>query len=105
MKNQQNKPSDKKQQTPQAPDSMQPNAAPVDPETRNHSNSGGNQTQNLNQNMITEAGNQIKGNTPGGNFNEVRHTQANKPRSNPQGNKPMSVDGNKKVGKGGDTRH
>ena len=48
--------------------------------------------QNLNQSDLTEQGNQTRGNTPGGNFNETRHTQANKPRSNPQGNRPMSVD-------------
>ena len=48
--------------------------------------------QNLNQNHLTEQGNETKGNTPGGNSNEVRHTQANKPRSNPQGNAPMSQD-------------
>lgn len=48
--------------------------------------------QNLNQSDLTEQGNQTRGNTPGGNFNETRHTQANKPRSNPQGNAPMSLD-------------
>jgi hypothetical protein len=52
--------------------------------------------QNVNQNYITEQGNDTKNNTPGGNFNEVRHTQANKPRSNPQGNSPMSVDKSQK---------
>jgi hypothetical protein len=57
--------------------------------------------QNVNQNHLTEQGNETKGNTPGGNFNEVRHTQANKPRSNPQGNAPMSVDrDNSKKGPG-----
>ncbi len=50
------------------------------------------EVQNVNQNHLTEEGNETKGNTPGGNFNEVRHTQANKPRSNPQGNAPMSQD-------------
>ena len=50
------------------------------------------EVQNLNQNHLTEQGNETKGNTPGGNFDEVRHTQANKPRSNPQGNAPMSQD-------------
>ena len=50
--------------------------------------------QNLNQSELTQQGNQTKGNTPGGNFNETRHTQANKPRSNPQGNAPMSLDTN-----------
>lgn len=39
--------------------------------------------QNVNQNHLTEQGNETKGNTPGGNSNETRHTQANKPRSNP----------------------
>jgi hypothetical protein len=52
--------------------------------------------QNLNQSDLTEQGNQTRGNTPGGNFNETRHTQANKPRSNPQGNSPMSVDKSQK---------
>lgn len=57
--------------------------------------------QNLNQNYLTEQGNDTKNNTPGGNFNEVRHTQANKPRSNPQGNAPMSMDStNAKKGPG-----
>ncbi|ALW83939.1 hypothetical protein AUC43_01770 [Hymenobacter sedentarius] len=57
--------------------------------------------QNVNQNHLTEQGNETKGNTPGGNFNEVRHTQANKPRSNPQGNAPMSIDStNAKKGPG-----
>ena len=57
--------------------------------------------QNVNQNHLTEQGNETKGNTPGGNFNEVRHTQANKPRSNPQGNAPMSIDAtNAKKGPG-----
>ncbi|WP_046246178.1 hypothetical protein [Hymenobacter terrenus] len=52
--------------------------------------------QNVNQSYITQQGNDTKNNTPGGNFNEVRHTQANKPRSNPQGNSPMSVDKSQK---------
>jgi hypothetical protein len=52
----------------------------------------GTTNQNLNQSELTEQGNQTRGNTPGGNANETRHTQANKPRSNPQGNRPMSVD-------------
>jgi len=49
-------------------------------------------TQNANQNQITVSGNDIKGNQPGGNINEIIHSQVNKPRSNPQGNSPMSVD-------------
>ncbi|MBJ6110484.1 hypothetical protein JAO73_15780 [Hymenobacter sp. BT523] len=55
---------------------------------------GGTMNQNPNQSDLTQQGNQTKGNTPGGNFNETRHTQANKPRSNPQGNSPMSIDTN-----------
>ena len=35
------------------------------------------EVQNLNQNHITEDGNETKGNTTGGNANEVRHTQTN----------------------------
>jgi hypothetical protein len=58
-------------------------------------------TQNANQNEITVSGNQIKGNQPGGNINEIIHSQTNKPRSNPQGNAPMSVDrDNSKKGPG-----
>ncbi|GAB3240891.1 hypothetical protein GCM10027346_35750 [Hymenobacter seoulensis] len=84
MKDQQNKPSDKKQNTPQGPDAMQPNAAPVDPETRSHSNSGGTQVQNSNQNGLDEAGNHTRNNAPGGGDSEKeRTTQANKPRHNP----------------------
>lgn len=56
----------------------------------------GTTNQNLNQSDLTQQGNQTRGNTPGGNFNETRHTQANKPRSNPQGNSPMSVDKSQK---------
>jgi hypothetical protein len=37
--------------------------------------------QNLNQSDLTQQGNQTRGNTPGGNFNETRHTQANRPMS------------------------
>lgn len=57
-------------------------------------NTDSTEVQNVNQNHITEEGNETKGNTPGGNSNKVRHTQTNKPRSNPQGNAPMSVDTN-----------
>ncbi|WP_345237444.1 hypothetical protein [Hymenobacter saemangeumensis] len=53
-------------------------------------------TQNANQNPITVSGNQIKGNTPGGNVNEQRTANTNKPRNNPQGNWPMSVDKSQK---------
>jgi hypothetical protein len=58
-------------------------------------------TQNANQNHISVSGNQVKGNQPGGNLNEILHSQTNKPRSNPQGNAPMSVDrSNAKKGPG-----
>jgi len=60
------------------PDALQ--HMPVDPDARNGS---GSTQQNVNQNHITETGNDIKNNTPGGNFNEVRHTQKNKPRNSP----------------------
>ncbi|GAA3952556.1 hypothetical protein [Hymenobacter algoricola] len=70
------------------------------------SNSGGTHMQNVNQNGLNEAGNPTKNSTPGdGNNEDQRTSPANKPRNNPQGNKPMSVDGNSKVGKGGDTKH
>ncbi|MCA8832098.1 hypothetical protein [Hymenobacter pini] len=96
MKNQQNKPSAQKHDTAMGPDAIRPDTNPVDPDTRNHSGSGGNQTQNLNQNFLTQAGNQIKNNTPGGNAYEQRHGNTNKPRNNPQGNWPMSVDKSQK---------
>lgn len=64
----------------------------VNPFANTHSKSTMNQ--NPSQSDLTQQGNQTKGNTPGGNFNETRHTQANKPRSNPQGNSPMSIDTN-----------
>lgn len=64
--------------------------APKNAQTQDDADSATNQ--NLNQSDLTEQGNQTKGSTPGGNFNETRHTQANKPRSNPQGNAPMSQD-------------
>ncbi|TYZ07082.1 hypothetical protein FY528_16380 [Hymenobacter lutimineralis] len=85
-----------KQDSALGPDAIRPESNAVDPETRNHSGSGGNQTQNLNQNFITQAGNQVKNNTPGGNAYEQRHSPTNKPRNNPQGNWPMSVDKSQK---------
>ncbi|GAB3830915.1 hypothetical protein [Hymenobacter jeollabukensis] len=67
------------------------------------SNSGGTKVQNVSRNHITEAGNEIKGNAAGGNQAEIRSNASNKPRSNPQGNHPMSVDRSQKgPGKQGD---
>lgn len=63
------------------------------------------QTQNPSRNPITQDGNPTRSNTAGGNLNDTTQARYNKPRSNPQGNKPMSVDGNSKVGKGGDSKH
>ena len=60
--------------------------------------------QNPSNNHVTIEGNETKGNSPGGKTKDVRSNQINKPRSNPQGNRPMSVDKGK-VGKGGDTKH
>ncbi|KUG08256.1 hypothetical protein [Solirubrum puertoriconensis] len=77
------------------PNAMQQNQLPTDPES--HKIKGdGNTTQNQQQNYITETGNQIKNNTPGGNAYEQRHGNTNKPRNNPQGNWPMSVDKSQK---------
>ncbi|UOQ54635.1 hypothetical protein [Hymenobacter cellulosivorans] len=76
--------SEKQSGTPNGPENVEANATPVDPETRAHSNSGGTQVQNVNQNGINEAGNPTKNNTPGGGNNEEQRTsQANKPRHNP----------------------
>lgn len=66
-----------------APDSPQQNPNPVDPDTRATSNSGDTQVQNSDQNLISESGNQVKGNSPGGNLNEVLSQRTNKPRSSP----------------------
>ena len=56
--------------------------------TKGHSS----MVQNPSNNHITIEGNETKGSTPGGKTKDVRSTQTNKPRSNPQGNHPMSVD-------------
>ena len=64
-------------------DSPQHDTNAVAPDMKGGSNSGGTKVQNANQNILTEAGNQIKGNTPGGNVNEVRSARTNKPRSSP----------------------
>ena len=86
------------------PFDQKPSVVPFENETHKKTKSpkvDSSTTQNLNQNHLTQQGNETKGNTPGGNFNEVRHTQANKPRSNPQGNSPMSIDSsNAKKGPG-----
>ena len=86
------------------PSGQKPSVVPFENETHKKTKSpkvDSSTTQNLNQNHLTQQGNETKGNTPGGNFNEVRHTQANKPRSNPQGNSPMSIDSsNAKKGPG-----
>jgi len=58
--------------------------------TKGHSS----MAQNPSRNHITVEGNETKGNTPGGKSDEVRNIAANKPRSNPQGNRPMSIDTN-----------
>lgn len=60
------------------------------------SNSGGTKVQNVSRNQISEEGNQIRNNAAGGNNSEIRSNASNKPRSNPQGNHPMSVDGSQK---------
>ncbi|GAA4000749.1 hypothetical protein GCM10022408_09840 [Hymenobacter fastidiosus] len=89
-----------------APDQAEQNQEPLEHKGQAHSNSGGTHMQNVNQNGLNEAGNPTKNSTPGdGNSEEQRTSPVNKPRNNPQGNKPMSVDGNNKVGKGGDTKH
>jgi hypothetical protein len=58
--------------------------------TKGHSS----MTQNPSRNHLTVEGNETKGSTPGGKSDEVRNIPMNKPRSNPQGNRPMSVDTN-----------
>ena len=60
------------------------------------SNSGGTKVQNVSRNQISEEGNQIRNNAAGGNNSEIRSNASNKPRSNPQGNHPMSVDSSQK---------
>ncbi|KAA9325577.1 hypothetical protein F0P96_19820 [Hymenobacter busanensis] len=60
------------------------------------SNSGGTKVQNVSRNHISEEGNETRNNAAGGNQSEIRSNASNKPRSNPQGNRPMSVDGSQK---------
>jgi hypothetical protein len=77
------------------PGSIPADQLPQDPESEKVKGSGST-NQNVNQNYITQNGNPIGNNTPGGNTNSQRHGNTNKPRNNPQGNWPMSVDGNQK---------
>jgi hypothetical protein len=76
-----NKKPSKKKSVPS--DSPQNEINSVAPDMKGGSNSGGTKVQNADQNILTESGNQIKGNTPGGNVNEVLSARTNKPRSNP----------------------
>ncbi|GAB2463328.1 hypothetical protein [Hymenobacter qilianensis] len=76
-----NKKPSKKKSVPS--DSPQNETNSVAPDMKGGSNSGGTKVQNANQNILTEAGNDIRGNTPGGNVNEVLSARTNKPRSNP----------------------
>lgn len=70
--------------TPTGPENIEANPAPVDPDTRAHSKSGGTQVQNVNHNGLDQAGNHTRSNSPGGgDSEEQRTTQANKPRHNP----------------------
>lgn len=71
--------SNQKVNSPMGPDALNGMPAAIDPTTQADANS----VQNLNQNHITETGNETKNNTPGGNFNEVRHSRINKPRNSP----------------------
>ncbi|SMB87321.1 hypothetical protein SAMN00120144_1538 [Hymenobacter roseosalivarius DSM 11622] len=76
-----NKKPSKKKSVPS--DSPQKDSSAVAPDMRGGSNSGGTQVQNPDQNLISESGNQVKGNSPGGNLNDVLSQRINKPRSNP----------------------
>ncbi|HEX8328534.1 MAG TPA: hypothetical protein VF629_13410 [Hymenobacter sp.] len=55
-----------------------------------------NTTQNPNQNHISVEGNNTMGASPGGKSAHAHKIPQNKPRSNPQGNQPMSVDRSQK---------
>ncbi|UOQ75829.1 hypothetical protein MUN84_14420 [Hymenobacter sp. 5516J-16] len=73
--------SNQKSDSAMGPDALQ-HAPSVDPDTRGQS--GGTQVQNDNQNGLNEAGNHTRNNAPGGGDSEQeRTTQANKPRHNP----------------------
>lgn len=65
------------------PNAPQHNPNPVAPDKHTDSNSGGTQVQDVSQNLISESGNQVKGNSPGGNLNQVLSQRINKPRSSP----------------------
>ncbi|WP_426058878.1 hypothetical protein [Hymenobacter sp. B1770] len=100
-KNKQNDSSEHKKDpgSPMGPDALNPPTASNNPPASVEAGVLGSDstiTQNANQNHITVSGNQIKGNQPGGNVNDIIHSQVNKPRSNPQGNSPMSVDKSQK---------
>ncbi|GGG46998.1 hypothetical protein [Hymenobacter glacieicola] len=71
--------SNQKSDSAMGPDALQ-HAPSVDPDTRG----SGTQVQNDNQNGLNEAGNHTRSNAPGGGDSEQeRTTQANKPRHNP----------------------
>ena len=53
-------------------------------------------TQNANNNYISVEGNNTMGASPGGKSAHAHKIPQNKPRSNPQGNQPMSVDTSQK---------
>jgi hypothetical protein len=74
------KPTKKKSVPPHSPMN---DPAPAPANMNGGSRSGGTKVQNVNQNILTQSGNQIKGNTPGGNINEVLSARKNKPRSSP----------------------
>ena len=58
-------------------------------------------TQNPNNNHISVEGNNTMGASPGGKGAHAHKIPQNKPRSNPQGNAPMSIDStNAKKGPG-----
>ncbi|PJJ48827.1 hypothetical protein [Hymenobacter chitinivorans] len=76
--------SKKQMGTPNGPQSAENGSESPIPSSRIHSNSGGTQMQDVNQNGLNDAGNPTKNNTPGGgNSEEQRVSQANKPRHNP----------------------
>ncbi|UOQ66816.1 hypothetical protein [Hymenobacter volaticus] len=71
--------SNQKVSSPMGPDALNGTPASIDPNMKADASG----VQNLNQNHITETGNETKNNTPGGNSNEIRSSRINKPRNSP----------------------
>ena len=81
------------------PNNDKPSVVPYENEKHKKTKSpkvDSNTTQNANRNHISVEGNNTMGASPGGKSADAHKIPQNKPRSNPQGNSPMSVDKSQK---------